>query len=188
MGTSAAAALRSLILWVGCIGGTFLGVYHLNTLRALVSGTAGVETHAAATDEAEVAQPEGEDGSGFERIVFLKASDNGHFEAEAYIDGKSINVLVDTGATGVALTYEDAEAVGIHLNSSDFTHESRTANGTARIAPVTISSIRIGDIEIRDVKAFVAEPGKLFATLLGMTFLSRLERVDIRGSELVLQQ
>ena len=187
MGTSAAAALRSLILWVGCIGGTFLSVYYMDTLREMIGGGAGIETHAAAeTDEA---VPEEADGaSGFERIVFLKAGDNGHFEAEAYIDGKPVNVLVDTGATGVALTYEDAEAVGIHLSSSDFTHESRTANGTARIAPVTISSIRIGDIEIRDVKAFVAEPGKLFATLLGMTFLSRLERVDIRGSELVLQQ
>ncbi len=187
MGTSAAAALRSLILWVGCIGGTFFGVYHFETLRELAAGTAGTETHAAATDEADAA-PEGEDGSGFERIVFLKASDNGHFEAEAYIEGQAVNVLVDTGATGVALTYEDAEAIGIHLNDADFTHVSRTANGNARIAPVTLASIRIGDIEVKDVKAFVAEPGKLFATLLGMTFLSRLERVDIRGSELVLQQ
>lgn len=186
MGTSASAALRSLILWVGCIAGTFLGVYHFEDLRALMGG-AGAETRAAAVD-ADQSEAEAEDGSGFERIVFLKASDNGHFEAEAYIDGKPVNVLVDTGATGVALTYEDAEAIGISLSDSDFTHVSRTANGTARIAPVTLSSIRIGDIEIRDVTAFVAEPGKLFATLLGMTFLSRLERVDIRGSELVLQQ
>ncbi|MFO1172889.1 MAG: TIGR02281 family clan AA aspartic protease [Hyphomicrobiaceae bacterium] len=187
MGTSAAHALRSLILWVGCIGGTFFGVYNFDALRELASGATGMETRAAATDEAEVAS-QGEDGSGFERIVFLKASDNGHFEAEAYIEGQAVNVLVDTGATGVALTYEDAEAIGIHLSDSDFTHVSRTANGTARIAPVTLSSIRIGDIEVKDVQAFVAEPGKLFATLLGMTFLSRLERVDIRGSELVLQQ
>ncbi len=97
-------------------------------------------------------------------------------------------MLVDTGATGVALTYEDAEEIGLRLSDSDFTHVSRTANGNARIAPVTLSSIRIGDIEVKDVKAFVAEPGKLFATLLGMSFLSRLERVDIRGNKLVLQQ
>jgi aspartyl protease family protein len=186
MGTSASAALRSLILWVGCIGGTFLLVYHFDTLRAFMAG-GGAQTRAAAADTSETAS-ETEGGSGFERIVFLKASDNGHFEAEAYIDGKPVNVLVDTGATGVALTYEDAEAIGISLTDSDFTHVSRTANGTARIAPVTLSAIRIGDIEINDVEAFVAEPGKLFATLLGMTFLSRLERVDIRGSELVLQQ
>lgn len=188
MGTSAAAALRSLILWVGCIAGTFFGVYNFDTLRGLASGAGGTETHAAAAEDAESEPAPGEDGSGFERIVFLKASDNGHFQADAYIEGKPVNVLVDTGATGVALTYEDAEAIGIHLSDADFTHVSRTANGSARIAPVTLSSIRIGDIEVKDVQAFVAEPGKLFATLLGMTFLSRLERVDIRGSELVLQQ
>ncbi|MEZ5923469.1 MAG: TIGR02281 family clan AA aspartic protease [Hyphomicrobiaceae bacterium] len=187
MGTSTSAALRSLTLWVGSIAATFLLVYHLDTIRGFVDRTAAFEDEATAADAHESAAV-AEAGSGFDRIVFLKAGDNGHFVAEAYIDGNPIQVLVDTGATGVALTYEDAEEIGISLRDSDFTHVSRTANGNARIAPVTLSSVRIGDIEVKDVKAFVAEPGKLFATLLGMTFLSRLERVDIRGSELVLQQ
>jgi aspartyl protease family protein len=185
MGTSTSAALRSLALWVGCIAGTFLAVYHLDTLRSLASWEPAIEHEVANADSAETAVAA---VSGFDRIVFLKAGANGHFEAEAYIEGKPVVVLVDTGATGVALTYEDAESIGLSVRDSDFTHVSRTANGNARIAPVTLASVRIGDIEVKDVKAFVAEPGKLFATLLGMTFLSRLERVDIRGSELVLQQ
>ena len=187
MGTSASAALRSLVLWVGCIAGTFFAVYNFDTLSALIRPGGATEQAAETADATESAALVG-DVSGFDRIVFLQAGEDGHFEAEAYIDGKAINVLVDTGATGVALTYEDAEEIGISLSDADFTHVSRTANGNARIAPVTLSSIRIGDIEVKDVKAFVAEPGKLFATLLGMTFLSRLERVDIRGSKLVLQQ
>jgi aspartyl protease family protein len=187
MGTSAVVALRSLVVWTGCIAGTFLAVYHFDALRELVHPESMVEREAEAADATEsVAVAEGQ--SGFDRIAFLQAGENGHFEAEAYIDGKAINVLVDTGATGVALTYEDAEEIGISLNDSDFTHVSRTANGNSRIAPVTIGSIRIGEIEVKDVQAFVAEPGKLFATLLGMSFLSRLERVDIRGNKLVLQQ
>lgn len=187
MSTSATAALRSLALWTGCIAGTFLTVYHFDTLQALIRPELAAEQEAETVDAAEAAALAGEI-SGFDRIVFLQAGENGHFEAEAYIDDKAIHVLVDTGATGVALTYEDAEEIGLSLTDGDFTHVSRTANGNAKIAPVTLSSIRIGDIEVKDVKAFVAEPGKLFATLLGMSFLSRLERVDIRGNKLVLQQ
>jgi aspartyl protease family protein len=186
MGTSALTALRSLVLWTGCIAGTFLVVYHFDMLRELVRAESAGEEGQSADREESVAAAE--DESGFDRIVFLQAGENGHFEAEAYINDKAVNVLVDTGATGVALTFEDAEEIGLSLSDSDFTQLSRTANGSARIAPVTIDSIRIGDIEVRDVKAFVAEPGKLFATLLGMSFLSRLERVDIRGNKLVLQQ
>ena len=72
--------------------------------------------------------------------------------------------------------------------TSDFTHRVSTANGFARIAPVTIDRISIGDIMVRDVSGAVMEPGKLGTTLLGMSFLSRLQRVDIRSGMLVLQE
>ena len=125
-------------------------------------------------------------GTPEDRIAHLEAADNGHFYADVTIDGRTINVVVDTGATGVALTYEDAERIGLTIRDSDYTHFSRTANGTARIAPVHLDEVRLGDITVRNVEAYVTEPGALFATLLGMTFLSRLSRVDIRGKELVL--
>lgn len=120
--------------------------------------------------------------------VELKAGPSGHFETEVEVNGSSIDVMVDTGATLVALTYEDAERAGIYLKSADFTHEVKTANGTAKVAPVEISSISIGDITVRNIRAAVTERGKLHKTLLGMSFLSRLSRVEMRSNALVLHE
>lgn len=112
----------------------------------------------------------------------------GHYHAEAEINGRRVNVLVDTGATMVALTYEDAGTLGLPVRDSDFTHRVSTANGFGRIAPVMIDRISIGDITVRNVRGAVMEPGKLGTTLLGMSFLGRLQRVDMRAGTLVLQE
>jgi aspartyl protease family protein len=120
--------------------------------------------------------------------VILPASDYGHFRADAEINGRDIDVMVDTGASLVALTYEDAERVGFFVRPSDFTRSARTANGIARVAPVTIPRISIGDITVRDVQAVVSERGASERTLLGMSFLGRLSRVEMRGGTLVLQE
>ena len=121
-------------------------------------------------------------------VVELKAGRNGHFNAEAEVNGRSIDVMVDTGATMIALTYEDAERAGLSLNRSDFTQSVTTANGVARVAPVTLDRVSIGDITVRNVPAAVAERGRLKTSLLGMTFLSRLSRFDMRSGILVLQE
>ncbi len=120
--------------------------------------------------------------------VELTANSGGHFETAAEVNGNEIDVMIDTGATLVALTYEDAERAGLFLKSADFTQGVRTANGTAKVAPVTLSSITIGDITVRNVKGAVAEPGKLHKTLLGMSFLGRLSRVEMRSNSLVLHE
>ena len=118
----------------------------------------------------------------------IAASNYGHFETQADINGRTINVMVDTGATLVALTYDDAASLGIFVTPSDFTHQTQTANGVARVAPVTIARISIGDITVRNVRGIVSEQGKLAQTLLGMSFLGRLSRVEMRGRTLELQE
>lgn len=120
--------------------------------------------------------------------VTLRATSNGHFETTAEINGRSVDVMVDTGATLVALTYEDAERAGIYLTPADFTHSVSTANGIAKVAPVDISAIAIGSITVRNVRGAVTERGKLHRTLLGMTFLGRLSRVEMRKNDLVLHE
>lgn len=128
-------------------------------------------------------------GTGLEAgDVELKANPSGHFEAEVEVNGSAIDVMVDTGATLVAMTYEDAERAGIFLKSSDFTHQVKTANGIAKVAPIEIGSITIGDITVRNIRGAVTEPGKLHRTLLGMSFLSRLSRVEMRSNALVLHE
>jgi aspartyl protease family protein len=120
--------------------------------------------------------------------VTLRAGSHGHFETLAEINGRAVDVMIDTGATLIALTYEDAERAGIYVKPSDFTQRTQTANGVGRAAPVMLDQVTIGDITVRNVRASVAERGRLNTTLLGMTFLSRLSRTEMRQGTLVLYQ
>lgn len=134
------------------------------------------------------ANPEMATAARFTSPIEIKAGRNGHFRTEAEINGRRVAVMVDTGATIVALSYEDAERAGIYLNASDFTGAVSTANGIARVAPVTLARVSIGDITVRNVPAAVAERGRLKTSLLGMSFLSRLSRFDMRSGVLVLEE
>ncbi|MEQ8825967.1 MAG: TIGR02281 family clan AA aspartic protease [Filomicrobium sp.] len=120
--------------------------------------------------------------------VELNPDGHGHFNARVEVNGRTIDAMVDTGATVVALSYEDARRSGVFISNSDYTGRVRTANGIAKVAPVTLPRVRIGDILVRNVKGVVSEPGKLNGTLLGMSFLGRLQRVEIRNGRLILQQ
>jgi aspartyl protease family protein len=122
------------------------------------------------------------------RTVEIRAGAYGHHHASVEINGRSVSVMVDTGASIVALTFDDAERAGLFIRDSDYTQRVNTANGLARIAPVMLDRISIGDITVRNVPAAVSEPGKLSTSLLGMSFLSRLQRVDMRSGVLVLQE
>lgn len=141
--------------------------------------------------EAKVQEPvldELEADTGSPGTVSIAAGAYGHFLTQAQIDGRSIDVMVDTGASLVALTYEDAKSVGLFIKPSDFTSVAQTANGSTRVAPVTISRISIGDITVRNVPAVVSARGASERTLLGMSFLKRLTRVEMRAGMLVLQE
>jgi aspartyl protease family protein len=122
------------------------------------------------------------------RVVSLPAGYNGHFLTTAQMNGRNVAVMVDTGASLIALTYEDAERAGVFVNPSDFTGRAMTANGVARVAPVTIARVQIGNITLRDVRGAVSERGASDRSLLGMSFLGRLSRVEMRGSTLVLRE
>ena len=114
---------------------------------------------------------------------------DGHFYVDAEIDGGRLKrMLIDTGATFVALSYEDAASLGVYPGPGDFKHEIRTANGKAYVALTTLGQVRLGDIVVENVQALVAEPGMLDVSLLGMSFLSRLSRVEASGNELVLRR
>jgi aspartyl protease family protein len=122
------------------------------------------------------------------RVVEIKAGSLGHYYVRVEINGRPVDVMVDSGASIVALSFEDAQRAGLHIRDGDYTQYVNTANGLARIAPVMLDRVSIGDITVRNVQAAVAEPGKLTTSLLGMSFLSRLQRVDMRNGVLVLQE
>lgn len=178
-----------LLLVSGCVG-IFLGVFYYEQITAAV----GEQYKAVVAEwqkqstpvEQDVAKPAS--NQSFERSVFLKADRYNQFYADAYVNGRRINVLVDTGASHVSLNYEDARSLGIYLTKRDFTHAVRTANGITNVAPVRIDRIRIGEVQVRDIDGFVGEEGIEFPTLLGMTFLRKLGRLNIKGRQLELVQ
>ena len=119
--------------------------------------------------------------------VELRADRAGHFEANMEVNGRSLDAMVDTGASIVMLTYEDAQRAGIYLRPQDFTMQMQTANGIAKVAPVSLERLAVGSILLRDVQAGVGEPGLLHTNLLGMSFLKRLHSFEIHSGTLVLQ-
>jgi aspartyl protease family protein len=118
----------------------------------------------------------------------LRVGANGHFFSDADVNGRRINVLIDTGASMVALTYADARTIGLSPRASDFTHQVSTANGIAKVAPVTLDRVQIGDVMLRNVTAAVVEEGKLQTTLLGNSFLSKLSRYEMRSGRLIMEE
>lgn len=178
------ALLGELASWGAAAAILVAGIVHYETVRTTLSEALGIGTPAAVSETAAEDRPPAQTGrSGTEE---LRAEADGHYYARAEINGRPLDVMVDTGASMVALTYEDAEQAGLRLRPSDFTARVSTANGMAAVAPVTLDRVSIGRITVRNVRAAVCERGRLEKTLLGMSFLSRLDRVDISAGRLTL--
>lgn len=119
--------------------------------------------------------------------IALHADPMGHFHAQAVVDGRSLNMVIDTGASLCVFSEEDAERMGIRVRPGDFTRSVSTANGIVRVAPVQIGLIQIGPIAVRNVEAVVIQRGLLGENLLGMSFLKRLRDVSMAGGRLTLR-
>jgi aspartyl protease family protein len=81
-------------------------------------------------------------------VVTVPADRSGHFLVEPSVNGQRLRMIVDTGASVVALSYEDAASAGFRPAPGDFTVTVSTANGVAQAAPVRIDEIQIGDISV----------------------------------------
>ncbi|CAG0998577.1 hypothetical protein MTYP_02715 [Methylophilaceae bacterium] len=120
---------------------------------------------------------------GEERTVVLQRGIDGHYRAEALINGHVVNVMVDTGATGVAVSQKVADKLGLKSQSAIRT---RTANGDAVAYLTRLDSIRIGGVEARNVAAMIT-PGLGGDVLLGMSFLARMDVRLYKGTMTIKQ-
>jgi aspartyl protease family protein len=164
-------ALRTVLVW-GLAAG---GVYYFWQERPF--GEAGRRETAAAPKTAPSAVAAN-------RLVY-RADKSGHFLVEAAVNGAPVRFLVDTGASFVSLTPDDARAAGITRGELDFSARAQTANGVARIAKVTLRDVRLDQLDIEDVPAVVMETA-MPVSLLGMSFLKRLDGYEIRDGQLVI--
>lgn len=153
----------------------------LGATRVLSGRAASPATGAAAS----TGNPSPTDGS--LAVVVVDGDLRGHFTVHPFVDGKRTTMLVDTGASLVSLTYEDALAAGYRVGARDFRSRMATANGVAAAAPIRIAEMRVGGITLRGVEAVVMQPGALGTSLLGMSFLRRLAGFEVQRGRLRLQ-
>ena len=122
-----------------------------------------------------------------ERAVEIVRGRGGDFQVAAQVNGTRVAMALDTGASAVVLTQEAAKAAGLPLELLSYTVQVDTANGRARAASVTLDRLTVGGIVERSVPALIAQAGQLRTSLLGMSFLNRLESWEVRGDKLVMR-
>jgi len=118
--------------------------------------------------------------------VVLNKSDDGHFYVMGAMDGRPVRFLIDTGSSDIVLSPDDAARIGIDPSSLRFTTPSSTANGVGYGAFVTADTLTVGPIRLAKVPVSVNK-APMPASLLGMTFLSRLESYEFKGDQLILK-
>lgn len=157
--------VQQLMIW-GFIFVGLIGAYGLwPDLRRTISPSAAVSRNGA---------------------VELRQAEDGHFYADALVNGVSLRFLIDTGASDIVLSAEDARRAGLDPSGLTYSGLAETANGTVSTAPVRLDSLALGPWEDRDVPASV-NGGDLAGSLLGMSYLSRFD-MAISGNTLNLRR
>jgi aspartyl protease family protein len=116
----------------------------------------------------------------------VSKSADGHYWAEAMVDGKVVRFLVDTGATAVALTADDARRLGYNPAGLDYRYDVITAEGKVKAAAVQLRSISIAGARVDNVDALILERG-LHTSLLGMSYLGKLQSFEATRTSLILK-
>jgi aspartyl protease family protein len=120
------------------------------------------------------------------RSYVLKSNEHGHFEGKFRLNGKAMHSLVDTGATFVTLNEADARSLGYGGNDLRFRYEVNTANGKVKAARVTLKSVEIGTVQVRNVDALVIRGKALNAPLIGMSFMKKLSSYSAEHDQMRL--
>ena len=122
-----------------------------------------------------------------EKTVEIVRGRGGDFQVAAQINGTRVAMALDTGASAIVLTQEAAKAAGLPIELLSYSVQMETANGRTRAASVTLDRVAVGGIIERAVPALIAQPGQLRTSLLGMTFLNRLQSWQVQGDKLTMR-
>ena len=123
-----------------------------------------------------------EDGA----IIIPKEID-GHFHLTVTINDRPIEFLVDTGASDIVLTREDAARVGFDPNRLDYWGMANTANGTVRLATIRLETVRLGEFIDKNIRASVNK-APMEKSLLGMRYLSKFRAIEISNDQMILKR
>jgi len=120
--------------------------------------------------------------------VSINRSWDGQYRVIAQVNGRDVGLLVDTGASLVLLRHDDALRLGIPLDQLDYSTPMTTVNGKSFVARYNLSDLTIGDVTIQNVRAAIAQKGELHSSLLGMSFLEKLEETVIQKNRMILRK
>lgn len=135
--------------------------------------------------EGPVSAPPAEGEAGDQRRIVLHAGSNGHFRTPGQINGRTVNFIVDTGASVVSLSVTDADAIGLPYKSGQ-TVQVSTANGVTVGWRIMLSSVRLGSVDVYNVEALVT-PAPMPYVLLGNSYLTRFQMTRT-NDQLVLER
>lgn len=155
------------------VGESHQGVKVLSTQGELVVIAIGNAKHKLRLGDVPVSVAGGEPIQSSSGRIVLPADSGGHFTTQGLINGRPVTLLVDTGATSVAMGVADAERIGLNYKGARQLRVN-TANGSTTGWPVKLNAVRLGDIEVYDVDAIVT-PNSMPYVLLGNSFLSRFQ-------------
>jgi aspartyl protease family protein len=120
--------------------------------------------------------------------MVVERQPNGHFYVDGTVNGQSVRFLVDTGATTVALTTEDASRVGLSFSPNEFEPIGYGASGPVTGKRILLDRVALGRNEVTQVRAVImADAPGLNISLLGQSYLERIGSVQISGDEMVLR-
>lgn len=118
-------------------------------------------------------------------VISVPADNSGHYQLVLQVNDTPVKFVVDTGATDMVLSADDAQRVGIEVDRLVYTGRAQTANGTVRLAPVRLDRVVLGDFIQRNQSAVVNE-GELNQSLLGISYLRHFQRIEIANGQLLL--
>jgi aspartyl protease family protein len=176
------------LIWASLvlIGGAAAGIMTVERLSqhtqtgAAEAGHSFAETGLPQLNRSEVAAPLSHD-------LQLIGDRRGHFHADTQVNGTPMAMLVDTGASIVALRESDARAAGLQIDRSRPSRRLSTANGMVEAHSTTIREFRLGPIILHDIEAVVLPDAQLGKNLLGMSVLNRLRGFEVRDGALWLR-
>jgi aspartyl protease family protein len=175
--------MKNIVIFAAVLIG--LGVMMARVADRMGTGAAPVQV---ASNAPVIPDPVSNNRAASPRTLTVEKNRRGHFQVDGRVAGRSLSFMVDTGASVIALTAQDAARVGLRPMRSEYDVNVSTANGTVKAARARLTNVEIGGLLVRDVDALVLPEGALSENLLGLSFLSKLKRYEFAGSKLVLEQ
>ncbi len=165
--------VRNIAIWLGVGAVLLLGYSYRDVLTAMRDRVSAefLPTEPIAADA---------------RTVVLTETEAGDYRATGEVNGIRVRFAIDTSASDIVLSPEDARRIGIDTTALNYIHDTGTANGVGHTADATVASLTLGPIRFENLRVSVNQ-APMDTSLLGMAFLRKMQSFEFRGHKLYLR-